>query len=141
MLIQGGARISVCGTVQARKWGILDRLTPSKVKIKPYHSEPLAVYGEARCSVAYGSTSVPVIWHGISGSSEAVLSGNAALQLGIIQLNKADDTFQPILMIDSNKDNLQDILARYPQNFTGLGKLKDYKAKLHIDSSIKPINV
>ena len=136
-----GARISVCGTAQARKWGILDRLTPSKVKIKPYHSEPIAVYGEARCSVTYGSTSIPVIWHIISGSSEAVLSGNAALQLGIIQLNKVDDTFQPILMIESNKNDLQDILARYPQNFTGLGKLKDYKAKLHVDSSIKPVNV
>ena len=48
-----GARISVCGTTQARKWGILDRLTPSKVKIKPYESDPIQVYGEAWCSVVW----------------------------------------------------------------------------------------
>ena len=32
-----GARISVCGTTQARKWGLLDRMTKSKKKIKPYN--------------------------------------------------------------------------------------------------------
>ena len=71
-----GARISVCGTTQAKKWGLLDKMIPSKVKIKPYNSEPIAVHGEARCAVTFGSTSIPVVWHIISGSSEPILSGN-----------------------------------------------------------------
>ena len=137
-----GARISVCGTTQARKWGILGRLTPSKVKVKPYNSDPIEVYGEARCSVTYGSTSIPVIWHVISGNSEAILSGNSSLQLGIIEFKRVDDTYQPILMIESDdKSDLQQILAKYPQNFAGLGKLKDFKTKLHVNSDIKPVNV
>ena len=41
-----GARISVCGTAQARKWGMLNKLVPSNVKIKPYNSPPIPVYGE-----------------------------------------------------------------------------------------------
>ena len=137
-----GARISVCGTAQARKWGILDRLTPSKVKIKPYESDPIQVYGEARCSVTFGLTSIPVVWHVISGNSEAILSGNAALQLGIVQFNGTADTFQPVLMIDAeNKENLQAILSKYPENFSGLGKLKDYHVKLHVKEGVKPVNV
>ena len=137
-----GARISVCGTAQARKWGILDRLSPSKVKVKPYKSDPIQVYGEARCSVTFGSTSIPVVWHVISGNSEAILSGNAALQLGIIQFSETPDTFQPILMIESDdKESLQNILSKYSENFSGLGKLKDYKVKLHCKGDVKPVNV
>ena len=113
-----------------------------KVKIKPYNSEPIPVFGEARCAVTFGRTSIPVNWHIISGSCEPILSGNAALQLGIIQFNKSVDTFQPILMIKKeNGENLQKILAEYPDNFNGLGKLKDYKVKLHCNPEVKPVNV
>lgn len=137
-----GARISVCGTTQAKKWGLLDKMVPSKIRIKPYNSEPIAVYGEARCAVTFGTSSIPVVWHIISGSCEPILSGNAALQLGIIQFRKTEDTFQPILMIEKgHKGNLQGILAEYPQNFQGLGKLKDYKVKLHCNPDVKPVNV
>ena len=137
-----GARISVCGTTQAKKWGLLGKLTPSKIKIKPYNSDPIKVYGEARCAVTYGSTSVSVLWHVISGSSEPILSGNASLQLGIIEFKKPDDVFEPILLIEADeKEELQQILARYPHNFSGLGKLKNYQAKLHVDKEVKPVNV
>ena len=58
-----GARISVCVTAQAKKLGLLDKMVPSKVKIKPYNSEPIAVHGEARWAVTFGSTSILVVWH------------------------------------------------------------------------------
>ena len=38
-----------------------------------------------------------------------------------------------------NKDQLQQILSKYPHNFEGLGKLKTHQIKLHINTSIKPI--
>lgn len=137
-----GARISVCGTTQAKKWGLLGKMYPSKIKIKPYNSNPIKVHGEARCAVTYGSTSVPVVWHIISGDCEPILSGNSSLQLGIIEFKKPEETFQPILMIESvEKEELQNILARYPQNFHGLGKLKNYQTKLHVNKDIKPVNV
>ena len=91
-------------------------------------------------------TSVPVIWHIISGSSEPILSGSAAEQLGIIRFNKHSKPFHPINMIskkrsDISKEMLQNVLAHYPENSTGLGKLKHYKVKLHIDKSVKPVAV
>ena len=39
------------------------------------------------------------------------------------------------------KGNLQKILLEYPQNFQGLGKLKEYKVKLHCNPDVKPVNV
>ena len=63
-----GAKVSVCGTVQARKWNILNRMVPSNAKLKPYNSSPIPVLGIARCAVTFGSTSIPVEWHIISGT-------------------------------------------------------------------------
>ena len=82
------------------------------------------------------------MWHIISGSCEPILAGKMALQLGIIDFNANPDTFHPILMIDAeDKGNLQEILARYPQNFNGIGKLHHHKVKLHVDKEVKPVHV
>lgn len=32
-------------------------------------------------------------------------------------------------------------LTKYPQNFIGLGKLKNYRVSLHTDPTVKPVNV
>ena len=121
---------------------VLGKMIPSKVRIKPYKSTPIPVHGQARCAVTFGQTSVPVMWHIISGSCEPILAGKMALQLGIIDFNANPDTFHPILMIDAeDKGNLQEILARYPQNFNGIGKLHHHKVKLHADKEVKPVHV
>ena len=107
---------------------MLHKMTPSKVKIKPYNSPPLDIHGEVRCAVTSGKSSVPVVWHVISGSHEPILSGNAALQLGIIKFTNSPDTFEPILMI-SQKEKIQEqtILQRYPGNFNGIGRLRNHQ--------------
>ena len=141
-----GAKVSVCGTKQAKEWDLLSRMVPSKMTLKPYQSTPIPVHGEARCSVTFGSTSIPVVWHIISGSCEPILAGYACEELGIIQFKESPEPFQPIRMITSevpaeSKQLLQDALKTYPENFTGLGKLRNYQVKLHVDKSVKPVAV
>ena len=117
-------------------------MTPSRVKIKPYKSSPINVHGEVRCSVTFGNTSIPTVWHVISGSCEPILSGQSALQLGIIKFTNKPDAFEPVLMISTQakgKSLKQSILQRYPENFTGIGKLKNHQVRLHTDNNIKPI--
>ena len=121
-----GARISVCGAVQARKWNMLQILVPSNVKIKPYDSPPIPVYGGVMCEITFVANSVPVKWHIISGFCGPILAGNIALQFGMIQFNSNPDTFQPVLMIESKDEDLQDGLIKFSQNFSGLGKLKNH---------------
>ena len=100
------------------------KMVKSKVKIKPYKSEPIPVQGEVRCAVTFGETSVPVIWHIISGSCEPILAGSVAMQLGIISFTQQPTIFHPVTMIHcQNQERLQAILAQYPENFNGLGKL------------------
>ena len=54
VIIDTGAQVSVCGTVQAKKWNMLGKMIPSKVRIKPYKSTPIPVHGQARCAVTFG---------------------------------------------------------------------------------------
>ena len=61
VLADTGAHISVCGTIQAKKWNLLSMMVPSKVKIKAYKSNAIPVYGITTCAVTFGSSSIPVV--------------------------------------------------------------------------------
>ena len=140
VLADTGAKVSVCGVSQAQKWGLLDRMTDTNIRIKPYKSQVIPAIGESRCSVTFGDRSVPVLWYIIKETCEPVLSGNKARQLGIIKFQPSPDTFTPVNMIElEDKQGIQNVLTSYPHTFQGIGKLKDYQVKLHLDHNLKPI--
>ena len=117
-----GARVSVCGSQEAKQWNLIERMTPTSAKIKPYNSSPIPVAGIAKCSVTFGTTSIPVDWYILRGKCEPILSGEAAVQLGIINFTNNPTTFQPIHMINTelpsnDQEEIQGILAKHPQNF------------------------
>ena len=140
LLADTGAKVSVCGKKEADGWGLLTKMVPTNSKLKPYNSPPIPVIGTARCSVTFGSTSIPVVWHIIDGQCQPILSGQSAKQLGIISFQSEPSVFFPVNMIHTQaKDEIQDILITHKENFQGIGKLKNYQVKLHVDPSIKPI--
>ena len=82
VLADTGAKVSVCSLKQAEKWSLVERMSPSKVRIKPYKSPVIPAIGESRCSVSFGERSVPVVWHILREECEPVLSGvQAKLQV------------------------------------------------------------
>ena len=140
-----GAKVSVCGSYEAQKWNLLGKMTSTPAKIKPYNSNPIPVSGVAKCAVTFGPSSIPVDWHIIRGSCEPILSGQAAVDLGIINFCNTPPIYQPIHMIDNelpatHKEDIQSILANYPENFKNtVGKHNKYQVKLHVDTSVKPV--
>lgn len=140
VLADTGAKVSVCGEQEARRYGLLKQMFHTTHKLKPYKSSPIPVKGISRCAVTFGQSSIPVEWNIIEGSCQPILSGNAAKQLGIISFQSQAPIFSPINMIhDDHNDSIQDIISKFPENFKGLGKLKDYQVKLHVDENVKPI--
>ena len=112
-----GAKVSVCGKAQARKWNLLKKMTRTSVQIKPYNSPAVPAAGVARCSVTFGHTSIPVCWYILDGSCEPILSGSAATNLGIIHFTKQPPIYKPINMINEELENqhreaAQHILAK-----------------------------
>ena len=141
VLADTGASISVCGKAEAKRWNLLSRMVKTQAKIKPYNSPPIPISGTTKCAVTFGNSSIPVEWHIIDNPCEPVLAGRIAEELGIIKFDAKPTVFQPVQMIHStdNKETLQNILQQFPQNFEGLGKLKNHQVKLHVDTSIKPV--
>ena len=140
-----GARVSVCGKFQAQKWNLLTKMTPTAVKIKPYNSPAVPAIGVARCSVTFGSSSIPVLWYIMEGKCQPILSGSAAVNLGIINFTEQPGILKPINMISSelrrsDKELIQNIIAQKPEVFSGkIGKHKSYQVKLITDPSVKPV--
>ena len=44
-----------------------------------------------------------------------------------------------LTVIHSVKDDVEMLVSEYSELFTGLGKLRDYKVKLHVDDSVQPV--
>ena len=140
-----GARVCVCGEVEARKWNLLDRIIPTPVKIKPYNSPAVPTIGKARCAVTIGTTSIPVEWYILKGKCEPILSGSASVNLGIIHFTKQPPIYMPIKMINvklekNSQEQIQNLLAKRREVFSHtLGKHRSYRVKLHTDPNIKPV--
>ena len=148
ILIDAGAKVSVCGMKQAKSWGILDTLKPSSAKINPYNSVSVKVRGTALCSVTYNDRTVPVEFYVLPGSCQPILEGTKEVHLQIILTdNKDEAVFNPVKMIDTDESkgefafDIASIIQPYPDNFKGLGKMKNYQVKLYSDENVKPVAV
>lgn len=140
ILADTGAKISVCGVKEAKKWNILNKMVPANVKLKPYNSLPISVLGVSRCAVSFGKTSVPIRWHIIEQDCEPILAGKAAEQLGIIRFATQPNILQPMNMIQSEqKSEVQNIVKEHCSVFQGTGKLKNHQVILYVDKSVKPV--
>ena len=64
----------------------------------------------------------------IDGEGEALLGRETALQLGVLKLGA------PVYTVQSKEV----IMSDYKGVFDGVGKLKDYQVKLHVNPDVPP---
>ena len=73
----------------------------------------------------------------VKGEVEALLSGAASEALGIISFHGESNIRRaPAEGIDPAD---QVYISKYPTLFTGVGKMKNFKVKFHIDPNIPPV--
>ena len=127
VIIDTGAKVSVCSLQQTKKWKLIEKMFPSKTKLKQFNSEPIKVEGQAICAVIFGSSSVPVKWHVVSTYCEPILAESFAISLGIITFNHKRGVLAPIKIINTDLNGeFQSCLAKYAHNFQGISKLKNH---------------
>lgn len=100
------------------------------MKLYSYGSDtPLEVLGKFTCEIYLNvksqSESVQAEFYVVKGNSVSLLGKTAAIQLGVLKLG--------IYSIN------EDIRGKYSDCFKGVGKLKDFKLKLHINSKVEPV--
>ena len=131
----------------ARRVNILDRSSlrriqnktkivvhPTNAKIFAYGSNtPLALDGVIYCNAEYEGTHSLARIHIFSlENSGNILGRDTATDLGLLKIKETVNTIQT--------DKLDEIRSKYPAVFSGLGKLKDVKLKLNIDTSVQPVS-
>ena len=110
------------------------KLEKSSAKIYPYASKiPLKLLGVSEFNVVVNGNVHRLIFHIIDGQCKSIIGLKCALNLGLLKLcvNSTE--------ADSSRGNVDSILHEYRDRFEGLGKLKDFELKLHIDRDIQPV--
>ncbi|MCG7879290.1 MAG: RNase H-like domain-containing protein, partial [Candidatus Thiodiazotropha endolucinida] len=108
-------------------------LQKSDAKIYPYGKRtPLELCGKVLLPVQVGSDTREVEFQVIKGTGKPLIGHKTATELGLLRIGVPED----IATVNTETER---ILASYQDRFEGLGKLKDFELKLHVDESVKPV--
>ncbi|XP_028406446.1 uncharacterized protein K02A2.6-like [Dendronephthya gigantea] len=134
MVIDTGASINI---IDELAFNILQKQRPlslrhSKTRVFAYgatHQLPVMGQFHATLKFATGTTTTRV--HVIKGNFGCLLSYQTASALGLIMLK--------INNVKSGQSTHDQLLKEYAHIFNGIGTLKDFEVKLHINDTVPPV--
>ena len=123
---------STCNVIDRETWETLKRKNikcrswKSNRKLYSYGSEePLNTAGEFEAELCYKDRKCTVTFVVVEEKARPILSRQISEILAILK-------------IEINSVSEENLLREFPRIFNGVGKLKDFQAKLHIDESVEP---
>jgi hypothetical protein len=133
VIIDSGASVNVISNA------VWEKLKENKIKCKSEKSDkklyaygsktPLSVMGKFSCNVCLKSRdqrqNSDADFYVVDGNNPSLLGKNTAVELGVLKLG-----------INVILENIND---EYKDLFQGVGKLENFKLKLHIDSGVEPV--
>ena len=114
-------------------------------KVFAYASvEPLQLKGKCNLNVCIPQTkkSLRAKFYVTQGKAATLLSREASELLGVLRVGVSVNNCDVIKGSCANvpqADRKASLKARFPQVFQGLGKLKRYQLRLHIDETVRPV--
>nr|XP_058952093.1 uncharacterized protein K02A2.6-like [Pocillopora verrucosa] len=136
MLVDSGATNNIIDEctwedLKAKKIKCKSQAAPVDRKLYAYaSSKPLPVKGSFTCEVLVGRGRVQTEFLVIKGKGIPLLSKDTAMRLGVLKIGV------DIATIAEGKQTLQ---QKFPEVFSGIGKLKSKQVTLHIDETVKPV--
>ena len=138
MIVDSGASTNI---IDKQTWEWLKR---NKVKCKSERSDkklyayasqtPLDVVGTFSCEVSAGKNTAKAEFCVIKGKGDPLLGRNTATSLGVLKIGI------DIAAVGTSSQTIGEALQeKYPEVFSGVGKLKDRTVQLHIDPNVKPV--
>ena len=126
---------SSCNIIDKRTWealkdkGIKCKSEKSVENIYPYGiSTPLKTLGKFYAKVNAFDHEAEAEFIVLDGTARSILGCSTARDLNVLKLGS-----------EVNMLTKSDIKQKYPECFDGIGKLKDFQLKIHIDPNVKPI--
>ena len=142
MVVDTGASVNIIGEDTFQKFGQNIRLQKCKTSIFAYGaSETLPIIGKFEATLETKSKLTVADLHVVKGNNVCLLSYETATNLGLVTVHVQQINSSKIP--DANKQkrplSLTGVLQKYPNLFNGIGQLKDFKLKLHIDKTVPPV--
>ena len=135
MMIDTGASTDIIDepTYQLIKQATPLTVEPDSCQIFAYGSKSqLEALGKCTVKVKAKSKQKVTTFHILSGAHGSLLSYITARDLGLVNVDLNHITVSDITTVEK-------LAAEYPEVFQGIGKLKNYEVKLHIDTSVQPV--
>ena len=131
-MADSGASVNVLDERNYRALTNRPMLKQTKVRIHPYKSsKPLTVLGKFTATLKFKSTCIKGKIYVVQGSGGSLLSWKTSQQLGLLKaVHSVNEDSSP---------RIDKLVEEYDELFHGLGKLKGYQVKLHIDESVQPV--
>ena len=133
MIIDSGASANVISQAsweQLKKCHIRCVSQQNTKKLYAYGAvSPLEVIGTFTADITMGNKCVSAEVTVVKGQGESLLGSETATELGVLKLNI------PV----NSVVNYSELMTRYKDVFTGIGKLKDFQLNLHIDQQVQPL--
>lgn len=127
MMIDTGCSVNI---VNSAVWELLQ----DRVKLQPT-THKLYAYGSSTALEVLGTFTAPMVANGIQIQAEFRVKEGTDVPLLSYESAKA----LRVIHVQVCAVGTTSVLDKYTDCFEGLGKLKNYKLKLHIDETVKPI--
>ena len=107
----------------------------SEKKLYAYASQtPLDVIGTFSYEVSTGRNTINAEFCVINGKGYPLLGRDTATSLGVLKIEI------DIAAVNTGSQSIGEVLQeKFPEVFSGVGKLKDRVVQLHIDPKVKPV--
>ena len=132
IMADSGASVNVLDEKDYQALSKRPKLQTTKVKIHPYKSnKSLKVLGKFKTVLKFNTKCVEDKLYVVQGSSGSLLSWKTSQELGLLKaVHNVNDDSSP---------TTEKLIKEYDELVHGLGKLKGYQIKLHIDESVPPV--
>jgi len=126
-LVDSCSSCNVMSQGTAAKLGV--DLKPCVKRLYPFGTDTtIPVVGSFDCEIVYGDQSVYTEFVVVEKACSTLLGKESAIDLGILSLHFVNSV-----------QNETDYVKKYPKMFKGVGKLNNFKLKLHVDETVEPV--
>lgn len=132
-MIDSGAAVNIINESVLSTLKPCPQLSPANIKIFPYgNTKPLPITGAFTCSTETDKRKTMAEFYVMKGDSCSSLGYDTAKELGLIKIVNT-------VSAPTSQTVADELVQKYPELFEGIGMLKDFQIKLHINTDIQPI--
>ena len=116
------------------------KLQKSNAKVFPYGSDtPLQIVGKTLLNLTVGNKTHSVEFQVIPGKGRTLLGRKSATEVGLLHVGLINSVSTSSCADQGQAQECNEILGSFQDRFQGIGKLKDFQLKLHIDKTVTPV--